>query len=357
MGIINAASTEPLDGYKYYHDLFLKYGVLSATRIPIDVNRTSAAHDQNVVRLIKQQTGFFFGGGDQYRVVQTFLSSNGVPSPALVAIKEMFAKGAVVAGTSAGTTCQTGRIMVRSGMSWEALRYGAHDGYNPSHSNYLVYHPYGGIGMLDKFVLDSHFSQRGREGRMIALLAETVDKPLGSPFGIGIDENTALVITHAGTDIINGKIIGEHGVTFFDLSSAHYDKAQNYFSIRNVYLHYLTHGDNIGLQKLNITFSASKRPMNGHEVYTHSLNSSDIFDGDRHSHGRKPEFVRVATSVFDATLDRTTYGETYEKNPAFKVFLSATGREAGGWVERKSDFHTDITSYKNLYVEIHAKGN
>lgn len=71
LGIINAASAEPLDGFKFYHDLFVKYGVLTADRIPIDINHTSAAHDPDVVRLIKQQTGFFFGGGDQFRVVES----------------------------------------------------------------------------------------------------------------------------------------------------------------------------------------------------------------------------------------------------------------------------------------------
>lgn len=71
IGIINAASLDPLGGYQYYRDLFLKYGALEANRIPIDVNHTSANADPKVVSLIRQQTGFFFGGGDQQRVIDT----------------------------------------------------------------------------------------------------------------------------------------------------------------------------------------------------------------------------------------------------------------------------------------------
>lgn len=71
IGIINAASLDPVGGYNYYRDLFLKYGALEATRIPIDVNHTSANADPKVVSLIRQQTGFFFGGGDQQRIIDT----------------------------------------------------------------------------------------------------------------------------------------------------------------------------------------------------------------------------------------------------------------------------------------------
>lgn len=71
IGIINAASLDPLGGYQYYKDLLLRYGALEANRIPIDINHTSSNSDPNVVSLIRQQTGFFFGGGDQQRIINT----------------------------------------------------------------------------------------------------------------------------------------------------------------------------------------------------------------------------------------------------------------------------------------------
>lgn len=71
IGIINAASADPLDGYQFYRDQFLKYGVLEANRIPVDLNHTGNEAKQEVLNLIYNQTGFFFGGGDQARVIQS----------------------------------------------------------------------------------------------------------------------------------------------------------------------------------------------------------------------------------------------------------------------------------------------
>ena len=130
------------------------------------------------------------------------------------------------------------------------------------------------------------------------------------------------------------------------------DSQPAYYHIQDVYITYLTHGDSINLVDRSVTFALSKVPMQGHEKYTHALTSSDIFGGGSLSSGRKPEFVRLATSVYDARLDRSAYGTTYKAHPTFRVTLSRTGHDSEGWVERKHSFHSDVTSYKNMYVEI-----
>ena len=73
IGIINAASADPLGGFQFYRDQFLKFGVLEANRIPVDLNHTNNNAKQEVLELIYNQTGFFFGGGDQARVIQSFV--------------------------------------------------------------------------------------------------------------------------------------------------------------------------------------------------------------------------------------------------------------------------------------------
>ncbi|WP_410816278.1 hypothetical protein [Micromonospora sp. 050-3] len=55
----------------YYAKLFRSYGVADAQWIPIDLDRPEAAQDPAVVKQINSMTGFFFGGGDQYRYVTT----------------------------------------------------------------------------------------------------------------------------------------------------------------------------------------------------------------------------------------------------------------------------------------------
>ncbi|KAK3585487.1 hypothetical protein CHS0354_003335 [Potamilus streckersoni] len=352
IGLIHASSADPLDSANFYHDIFVnKYGAAEANFIPIDTNHTSANRDPNVIRLIRRQTGFFFGGGDQYRVTQSLLLADGSASPALVAIMEMKKKGAVISGSSAGTTCQTNRVMIRGGVSWDALKYGAYETESSTHPDNLVYQGIGGIGLFHNYVIDTHFSQRGREGRIIRLLWDTRKHSLGSNYAFGVDENTALVVTHDGTSQGTGKVIGAAGVTLFDISSSIQTSAR-YFSIRDVYLSYLTYGDQINLQTRAITFSPTKTRMAGHEMYSKALTSHDIFYGGGLNSGKKPEFVRVATSVYDSIHERVTYGTTHESNPTFKVTMSAVGHDSEGWVERKHSFHSDIISYKNLYVSI-----
>ena len=56
--------------------------------------------------------------------------------------------------------------------------------------------------LITRFV---SFSQRGREGRMIRLLSDTKNLTKGTSYGFGVDEDTALVITHADTNKITGK--------------------------------------------------------------------------------------------------------------------------------------------------------
>ncbi len=76
-----------------------------------------------VVAHIKTLTGFFFGGGDQLRIIESFYNFNAkVPSPALQAIREtLYASGGVVAGTSAGTDIQTDMVMISGGESYQGM--------------------------------------------------------------------------------------------------------------------------------------------------------------------------------------------------------------------------------------------
>ncbi|XP_050400418.1 cyanophycinase [Patella vulgata] len=349
IGIIAAASADPLDSFGYYKTVFLNYGAEEVNFIPVHLANKSANSDPVVVQLIKQQTGFFFSGGDQARIIESFFDNGHTLSPAMRAIIEQNNIGVVVAGSSAGTACQPSAVMVEGGVSYDALRYGAHT--SSSHSDDLVYNQHGGTGLFDGYILDTHFGNRGREGRLIRLLSDTRHLSNGVDYGIGVDENTALVITHAGTSTATGHVLGESGVTIIDVSKSQTEPQDGDFNIRDVYITFLTRGDEIDLNTHAVKFSSSKTKLGGHEQYDRALTSSDIFYGLRRNE-HKSEFLRVAASVFDATLDRSSYGVTYETSPRFTVRMSKTGSNCEGWVERHSSFQTDLHSYKNMYVEI-----
>ena len=84
----------------------------------------------------------------------------------------------------------------------------------------LSYDPDGGIKIFNDYVLDPHFSEMGREARLIKLLQETRDMPItGTTKGIGVDENTALVVSDLYTRPI-GTVI---------LTTSHFQEAAAYF--------------------------------------------------------------------------------------------------------------------------------
>ncbi|XP_071090235.1 cyanophycinase-like [Haliotis cracherodii] len=350
IGVISAASDTPATSAKYYVDLLVNnYTALEATFIPVTVDDVAKNSDPNVVKLIKQQTGFFISGGDQMRLVQAYMMAGNIPSPALQAIKDQYNGGAVISGSSAGTAILTAGPMVTGGSSWDALRYGAQESLTHSHD--LTYRKAGGFGIYPEYLLDTHFSNRGREGRMIRLLSDTRHMSNGVNYGLGVSENTALVVTHVGTNNELGEVFGELGVTFFDVSKSYTDPAERYYSLRNVFVSYLTEGDSINMKTRNVTFSPNKTPLLGNEGYDHALTSNDIFFGEG-SHHRKTEFLRVAASLFDARKDTMTFGDTHLTHPQFRVTMSKTGTDTEGYVERHGDFHSDTHSYKNMYVEI-----
>lgn len=80
------------------------YGAASATFIPVTENSNNG-DDPAVADLVRQQTGFFFGGGDQLRIL-TALRPSGRDTLVLTALKDMLRAGAMIGGTSAGTACQ-----------------------------------------------------------------------------------------------------------------------------------------------------------------------------------------------------------------------------------------------------------
>jgi cyanophycinase len=89
--------------------------------IPVTVDTPGNNSNPAVVAHVRTLTGFFFGGGDQLRIINSFYNDNArVPSPVLAAIREtLLATGGVVAGTSAGTDCQTDKVMITGGESYQ----------------------------------------------------------------------------------------------------------------------------------------------------------------------------------------------------------------------------------------------
>ncbi|MDG6109566.1 cyanophycinase [Dactylosporangium aurantiacum] len=340
IGIVTAASSTPAEdpdagtpdcnnsvcNGDYYAALFRSHGA-HAEWIPIDVDHVSAADDPAVVAQVRGLTGFFFGGGDQYRYVTTMRRPGGTDSAVLAAIRGRLNAGAVVAGTSAGAQIQAGADMLTGGESYEGLRDGSAPGYFDD-ASVLGYLPEGGFGFFRAGLLDTHFSARGRQGRSVRLAADT-----GHERVFGLDEDTALEVTGVGTRREAMRVIGAGGVHVLDLRQARVERPGPGWGIRDVRWTRLTAGDTYdaahwrpSTTKPRVRDAGGCQPASSDDVF-----GEDVLSG-------------LALRLVDGC--RLVSGRTRETDPAFTVELTRGPGFAG--------FRSGAAvSYTGVWLRIH----
>lgn len=161
-----------------YRDIFLDIGAAEVDVMDFDTRRDG--DEPGRVASIKACDGVFLTGGNQMRLA-TMLGGTAVAK----ALREHNANGGHVAGTSAGA----------SFLSEHMIAFG--DDNRTPHAGSVTLAP--GLGLTNRVVIDQHFIQRGRLGRLITALAF-------NPFliGLGIDEDTAAFISPDQTVEVEG---------------------------------------------------------------------------------------------------------------------------------------------------------
>ncbi|KAJ3442190.1 cyanophycinase [Anaeramoeba flamelloides] len=365
IGVITAASApeDAKENGEYYKKLFEKYGANKVDWIPIDLNHTSNNDNPDVVSMINKMTGFFFGGGDQERLITCFYLKNRAQSLALKTIQRRYSNyDAVIAGSSAGTTIQQGIPMVTGGESWDACEQTKpYPKYDPDYPDYLTYNPDGGFNFFKHGSLDTHFSQRGRQGRMIRLTSYGKIQHY-----YGIDENTALVVLDSLSNNPTMEIISPpdevSGVWVMDLSQSSEYTKNDYWNIKDVKASFLTEGDKYYPSTGKYVVANWKTSLNGREIYPSPMTpTDDVFSSpDANSRQNKRlksltrtnpnKFTKVSTDLFDSKGDNT-YGITYENDPTYKVFFqkSATFNSEGFQGYKKN---LNYYSIRNMKIDI-----
>lgn len=193
----------------------------------LDVIHRTECIDQKAFKAVKDATAIFFTGGDQLKITSelggTIIQDR---------IMEIYKKGGVVAGTSAGASVM-GETMMISGSSDVSFRIGSSLKMAP------------GLGFASNILIDQHFAERGRIGRLIGATAMNP-----KILGIGIDENTAIVLE----DRVGFNVIGSGAVYVLDTHETHGcnitdAKEDDALSIFNVRLHLLAKGNYFDLQQ------------------------------------------------------------------------------------------------------------
>jgi len=186
IGIITSATKEPAESGKNYEDIFTSLGAAKVIKLLVQ-DRTEANSD-SALEDLRQCDGVFFTGGDQLRIT-TIIGGTKFANK----LKELYKRGAVIAGTSAGASVMS-ETMITSGNDDDAAKKCT-----------LKMAP--GLALIDKVVIDQHFAQRGRIGRLITAIAQNPEM-----LGVGIDEDTAIVVT-PNNEL---EVIGSQSVTILD---------------------------------------------------------------------------------------------------------------------------------------------
>jgi cyanophycinase len=220
---IPTASSEP-DAASYYEKLFREeYGCTNA--ISLDIRKKADAQRADWAALARKARGIFFGGGDQVRITNALLGT-----PVGDAIAAAFADGAVVGGTSAGTACQSERMITGEG-DFTQIRTRSVELWT-------------GLGFLPPHVVvDQHFIRRQRQNRLFSVILENPGL-----LGVGVDEDTAIWVRPDGTF----QVLGNSGVMVFDargavVSRKPRDTGQDLLGVRGLKVHLLLPGDTFDL--------------------------------------------------------------------------------------------------------------
>ncbi len=336
----------------YYADLFRKtYGAADAQWIPIDLDHISNASSQSVVSQVNGLSGFFFGGGDQSRLITCLEKSDRSDTPVLAAIRAKYANGAVISGSSAGTEIESGPPMLTGGESYEAVQNGSFSSIDSNHPDNLSYDSRGGFNFFTYGLLDAHFSQRGRQGRLMRLGSDR-----NVTMGYGVDEDTALVVDNADTAQAQMSVLGSGGVTIVDLSKAHLGSGSDW-SLYGANVSYLTVGDSYNPTTKKAAIASWKNALAGHEKFRSPMRPpDDIFSSasNKNSSGGRSnplQFVDVATDLFNSSGATSNYGTTYESRPVYEVQMTkSSSAGSAGYLGTQSG--TDYVSYVNLQVDI-----
>jgi cyanophycinase len=240
IAVVATASSFAVEVAERYREVFTDLG---AARVdPILAQARPAANDETLARLAGAASGIFLTGGNQLRLSSTIGGTR-----LSRAIEERYHAGAVVGGTSAGA----------SALSTHMIAFGA-SGLTPKQRMAQVS---AGLGLLPGVIIDQHFQQRNRLGRLLMLVAQNP-----SLLGIGIDEDTAGVVT---PDQVF-EVIGRGSVTLVDGAGAETDAwevaGHRPLMISNVVMHSLPAGYRFDLRRRVRIATPALRTISGGEV-------------------------------------------------------------------------------------------
>lgn len=222
--VTTLASDESAAMWEDYKRVFHDLGVKHVSLLELD-NRDQAIQDKQI-ELVRTARTIFFTGGDQLRITSKLGGTHLCQT-----IHDLYLKGGIIAGTSAGASVLCDNMLV-AGESEQSHKIGSA----------LLMAP--GLGLISGLIIDQHFAERGRISRLLGAVAHNPRL-----LGVGIDENTSVEIRQEKEMAVLGPgavyIVDGHELTHTNISEAENDRTLSLFDVR---LHMLSQGDLFDLE-------------------------------------------------------------------------------------------------------------
>ncbi|MFN2636496.1 MAG: cyanophycinase [Gemmatimonadaceae bacterium] len=221
--VATIASGEPEGSFHEYERCFRGLGARHVHHLSID-SREEAQLDSRV-SILSGADAVFFTGGDQIKI-----TSQIGDTPVYTRVREIFEGGGVIAGTSAGASVMTETMMV-AGAGDESHRIGSTLRLAP------------GFGLLPGVIVDQHFAQRGRIGRLLGAIAQNPRM-----LGLGLDEDSAILVRRGRFQVLGSGavyVVDGSKVTFSNINEAEPDLPLCIYGIR---LHVLNQSDKFDIK-------------------------------------------------------------------------------------------------------------
>ena len=217
--VCTVASAVPDDLWKEYDAAFRSIGVPHIHHLHITARHETMT--PKAMSVLDGASGVFFTGGDQLKI-----TSQIGDTPVYSRIQEIYEQGGVIAGTSAGASAMSETMMVTNN---------GESSYRIKSS--LLMAP--GLGLAHDMLIDQHFAERGRMGRLIGAVSQNP-----RVLGIGIDENTAMIVDRDR----QFTVLGVGAVYVVDASKTTYSNIGDEDTDRtltslNLIVHMLSQGD------------------------------------------------------------------------------------------------------------------
>ena len=218
--LATVASHQPKGYFDDYEKAFADLGL--GELVELYVEGRNEASDREKLEVMDDAAAVFFSGGDQLRITSQ-IGDTGIEAK----VRALYERGGVIAGTSAGASAMSDTMLVR-GSSSETHRIGD-------------LHMAPGLGLIRDVIIDQHFAERGRFGRLLGAVAHNP-----RVLGLGIDEDTAAILE--GDEL---RVIGSGAV-------------------------YVVDGENVSHS--NVAEARPERVLSMHDVRVHVLGTGDGFD-------------------------------------------------------------------------------